>query len=172
MTKSKDLLMSIQPKWVLRICNKTKTIEVRKTKANLVPKFRIFVYCTKGPDDIFKEDVNRVSFGKSKERPVLNLNGKLVGHCTCTDIKEFPWDSEEKKYIISKEDLAQTNLTQEDLISYGKGKSLYGYVLGSFMMYCEPLPLNSLSQEKGEVKQPIIKAPQSWCYTSGYTPPL
>ena len=45
--ENKDLIMSIQPQWVYKICNRIKTIEVRKTKSKYDPKFRIFIYCTK-----------------------------------------------------------------------------------------------------------------------------
>ena len=43
----KAVLISIQPKWCERIATKRKTIELRKSKPNLKPPFKCYIYCTK-----------------------------------------------------------------------------------------------------------------------------
>ena len=43
----KAVLISIQPKWVEKIANGEKTIEVRKTRPNLQTPFKCYIYCTK-----------------------------------------------------------------------------------------------------------------------------
>ena len=42
----KSVLISIRPKWVEKIVNGKKTIEVRKTAPKEVP-FKAYIYCTK-----------------------------------------------------------------------------------------------------------------------------
>ena len=168
MVENRDLLMSIQSQWVYKICNRIKTIEVRKTKSKYDPKFRIFIYCTKNAIPLYKSDVNKVSYGINFNRPDLNLNGKIIGHCTCPEIKEFKWDEINNCYDISDDDLAQTCLTQEQLYAYGKGKTLYGYVLSTFMMYAGPCDISEAYQTVGNNKvKPLKVAPQSWGYIAG-----
>ena len=43
---SKAVLISIRPKWVERIANGEKTIEVRKTRPKLETPFKCYIYCT------------------------------------------------------------------------------------------------------------------------------
>lgn len=43
----KSILMSIHPKWVRKIFNSEKTIEVRKTRPLIDMPFKVYVYCTK-----------------------------------------------------------------------------------------------------------------------------
>ena len=168
MIENRDLLMSIQPQWVYKICNRIKTIEVRKTKSKYDPKFRIFIYCTKGGEQLHILDQRTVVKGKSTVRPDLNLNGKIVGHCSCPEIKEFKWDATNNRYDVDDETLAKTCLTQQQLYEYGKGQTLYGYVLSTFMMYCAPCSISEAYQrvDENNVKC-LTTAPQSWGYIHG-----
>lgn len=43
---SKAVMLSIRPKWVEKIANGEKTIEVRKTKPKLDTPFKCYIYCT------------------------------------------------------------------------------------------------------------------------------
>jgi predicted transcriptional regulator len=165
--ENKDLLMSIQPIWVEKICNKIKTIEVRKTKCNFNDKCRIFVYCTKSKPALYKKDINKIDFGTDAKRPDLSLNGKIVGHCTCKEIIEFKWNDLNNCYDIDDDALKASCLTQEQLYEYGKGKTLYGYVLSYFMLYAGPTELCQAYKTIDNIKQPITIAPQSWCYVDG-----
>ena len=46
LTMAKAVLISIRPKWVEKIANEWKTIEVRKTKPYLDTPFKCYIYCT------------------------------------------------------------------------------------------------------------------------------
>lgn len=164
---NKDLLMSIKSIWIYRICNKLKTIEVRKRKPKYKPNFRVFLYCTKAEPHIYKSDINRVDYGINEKRPDLTLNGKIVGHCTCTEIKKFRYNKKTFSYDISDEDLAATCLTQEELKKYGKGEPLYGYVLKTVMLYAGPADITEAYKTVDNKKIPITVAPQSWNYIDG-----
>ena len=43
---SKAVMLSIRPKWVEKIANGEKTIEVRKTRPKLKTPFKCYIYCT------------------------------------------------------------------------------------------------------------------------------
>ena len=43
---SKAVMLSIRPKWVEKIANGEKTIEVRKTRPKLETPFKAYIYCT------------------------------------------------------------------------------------------------------------------------------
>jgi len=43
---SKAVLISVQPRWCGLILNGKKTIEIRKTKPNIAPPFKCYIYCT------------------------------------------------------------------------------------------------------------------------------
>ena len=43
---SKAVLISIRPKWVEKIVNGEKTIEVRKTRPKMNTPFKCYIYCT------------------------------------------------------------------------------------------------------------------------------
>lgn len=43
----KAILMSIRPKWVEKIANGEKTVEVRKTVPKCDQPFKVYMYCTK-----------------------------------------------------------------------------------------------------------------------------
>ena len=47
---SQAVLISIRPKWCSKIANGEKTIEVRKRQPQLDVPFKVYIYCTHGPD--------------------------------------------------------------------------------------------------------------------------
>lgn len=165
--ENNDLLMSIQPEWVYKIWTKIKTLEIRKTKCKTSSRFRIFIYCTKSGEQLYRLDLRSIVKGKSKHNE-LNLNGKIVGHCACTEIREFAWDEVNHCYDIDDDSLKECCLTQEQLYAYGKGKTLYGYVLSHFMPYPGGgVKLKEAYAETDTGVNFIDKAPQSWCYIHG-----
>lgn len=80
----KSVLISIQPKWVEKIANKEKTIEVRKTAPKEVP-FKAYIYCTKE-----KPFIQKIRFGDiaiSHTQISNNLyNGKVIGEFICDKV--------------------------------------------------------------------------------------
>ena len=56
--KNKAVLISIRPEWCDLIVRGKKTIEVRKTRPKLETPFKVYIYCTKAPQQlitIFKD---------------------------------------------------------------------------------------------------------------------
>ena len=55
---SKAVMLSIRPKWVEKIANGEKTIEVRKTRPKLDTPFKCYIYCTlQGCNEFFRVDL-------------------------------------------------------------------------------------------------------------------
>lgn len=79
---SKAVLISINPRWCSLIASGKKTIEVRKTKPNLLPPFRCYIYCTtpktKNPHEIL--EIHGVD-GKIRKG-----NGMVIGEFVCDSI--------------------------------------------------------------------------------------
>ena len=166
---SKAVLISIRPKWVQKIANDEKTIEVRKTKPKLETPFKCYIYCTlpKYPHEDF--------IATDYPMPQFYGGGKVVGEFTCDRIYELaplnhaPDDVEK-----------QACLTREEIVNYLKGTG-HGWHITDLLIYDHPReltefrratdPCDSCHAEytwectdckkfSGDIKRP----PQSWCY--------
>ena len=100
---SKAVLISIRPKWVEKIANGEKTIEVRKTKPKLETPFKCYIYCSAGGDKLWVRDAawrerwmgGPISFlVNAKKCGGMNIgNGKVIGEFTCDRIYKIDKDS-------------------------------------------------------------------------------
>ena len=182
---SKAVLISIRPKWVEKITNGEKTIEVRKTRPKLETPFKCYIYCTlpKYPHEDF--------IATDYPRPQFYGGGKVIGEFTCDQIIDAWWD-----YVpdaITREvaggnleALDGTGMTDEELFSY-VGDSMrghcYGWHISDLLIYDQPRELtafrrackNSWYCEScamywenngtcGNESLQIRRPPQSWCY--------
>lgn len=134
---SKAVLISIRPKWVGKIANGEKTIEVRKTRPKLDTPFKCYIYCSQGND----------------ARRLRGSWGKVVGEFTCDQIIDAWWD-----YVpdaITREvtggnleALDGTGMTDEELFSY-VGDSMrghcYGWHISDLRIYDEAHELSEFS---------------------------
>ena len=173
---SKAVMLSIRPKWVEKIVNGEKTIEVRKTCPKLQTPFKCHIYCT------IDHPYISVSCGKLdklnyRTNTVGRCNGKVIGEFTCDQIYELaplnhaPDDVEK-----------QACLTREEIVNYLKGTG-YGWHIVDLRIYDQPRELtecrracpNSLYCEScamywenngtcGNESLQIKRPPQSWCY--------
>lgn len=140
----KAILMSIKPKWVAKILNGEKTIEIRKSipKCNL--PIDVYIYCTK--DKKYANLVNRGGF----------LTGMVVAKFTLNKTQEIRFDNKE----IQK----QASLTEEELFDYlfidepyhedmHKG---YAWFIDNLEIFDKPRTLQPFFD--------LDRPPQSWCY--------
>lgn len=178
----KSVLISIQPKWVEKIANGQKTIEVRKTAPKQVP-FKAYIYCTSS--DVHSALV--VGDGDAKLIRCCNYksaipvggaigNGKVIGEFVCDNAE---W--------MSIRDCDKACMTLKEAIDYGKGKKLYAWHISDLKIYDEPKELSefyricknpckpsnggilclttkSLKMNGCDGKIPLTRAPQSWQY--------
>lgn len=139
---SKAILISVKPKYVAKILNGEKTIEIRKSipKCNL--PIDVYIYCTK--DKKYANLVNRGGF----------LTGMVVAKFTLNKTQEIRFDNKE----IQK----QACLTEEELFDYlfinkpyhedmHKG---YAWHINNLEIFDKPRPLQPFFD--------LDRPPQSW----------
>ena len=77
----KSILMSNHPEWCVKIFNKTKRIEVRKTRPKLTPPFTVYVYMT-ATKERFPLWEYVTSYQDSKGN-IVNGSQKVIGSFIC-----------------------------------------------------------------------------------------
>ena len=138
---NKAVMLSIRPKWVEKIANGEKTIEVRKTKPKLETPFKCYIYCTlpKYPHEDF--------IATDYPRPQFYGGGKIIGEFTCDRI--FPIYEELADYI-------------------GNGKTGHGWHISDLHIYDAPRDLGEFiglrTMKNGFELRKLDRPPQSWCY--------
>ena len=179
---SKAVMLSIRPKWVEKIANGEKTIEVRKTRPKLEMPFKCYIYCTRDKHLAFMQNqtgTNLIACMNAETAiPVGGFlgNGKVIGEFTCDQIIDAWWD-----YVpdaITREvtggnleALDGTGMTDEELFSY-VGDSMrghcYGWHIADLRIYDTPRELSEFTGLRdtrfGAAPYGIKRPPQSWCY--------
>lgn len=170
----KAVLISIQPKWVEKIANGKKTIEVRKTAPKQVP-FKCYIYCTYPKKPAYTLWLNRRTKNK------FLADGKVIGEFVCDKVfllHPYTYDGgsadlERRKFIqtfegSSKENeiLAATCLTQDEMFDYiGAGNYGYGWHISDLKIYDKPKELSEFFTPMGKRPSYMVeRPPQSWQY--------
>lgn len=172
----KSVLISIQPKWCELIASGKKTVEVRKTRPKLETPFKCYIYETKEYDTLF---------GKGKPKKLWVSGGGVIGEFVCDDV--IVDEKGENSDILR----FYGNLTHEELLSYGKNKTLYGWHISDLVIYDKPRELSEFQRypktehcgwgecdicrhgdfdqidEEWFCRNIITRPPQSWCYVEG-----
>lgn len=205
-----SVLISIQPEFVEKILKGEKTIEIRKSFPKCELPCKVFVYCTKGKKKLIwvtrKGEELPYSDGQIAEKhefihiPTTPVErwcdlGKVVAEFTLNKISTYDYDidfenDKQKMYYIRSGELEKTCLTYEQLLSYGRGKTLYGWHIDNLKVYSkekdirqfkkqcscyEPMtyetigciemgcPIHQLGECDGRCIY-LDRPPQSWCY--------
>ena len=173
---SKAVLISIRPKWVEKIANGEKTIEVRKTRPKLQTPFKCYIYCTqpKYPH----EDFILTDYPK----PQFYGGGKVIGEFTCVRIALIAYDGGELSSTTNAAFSPATCLTQSEIIAYiGDKGRCYGWHISDLRIYDTPKELSEFKPvcrvdfgccvclhydyAKMDCGEKVIsRPPQSWCY--------
>lgn len=183
----KAVMLSIRPKWVEKIANGEKTIEVRKTRPKLETPFKCYIYCTlpKYPHEDF--------IATDYPRPQFYGGGKVIGEFTCDRIYKIDKDSTDflfkagglSVYRQAAEEKCGlcVAMTDDELHGYLGHYQGYGWHISDLLIYDQPRELtefrracpNSWYCEScamywenngtcGNESLYIKRAPQSWCY--------
>lgn len=167
----KAVLISIHPKWCGKIASGQKTVEVRKSRPNLKPPFRCYIYCsmqkTKDPHQVL--EIHGVD-GK-----IRKANGKVIGEFICD--KTAMSTPGYKDHVAAYWELLDGScLTVDELMGYGRWKFLYGWHISSLYIYDKPLELDQFRKPidctRGKQRDDCVgcwdceikRPPQSWCY--------
>ena len=174
----KSVLISIRPKWVEKIVNGEKTIEVRKTAPQEVP-FKCYIYETKGATETpwVDEDGHFIYKGR----------GQVIGEFICdkiTDISVVVKNcNEDYNHVYHNDECKGSCLTWKELQEYSKDKPLYAWHISELKIYDKPKELNEFSRpcsysglcfscKRTSFKKDgnllcntkITRPPQSWMY--------
>lgn len=183
----KSVLISIQPYWTFLIIaklmgweiNRNKTIEVRKNfpKAEDWNKL-VKIYCSK--------DKNSFNLIPKEYQPLMQkFLGKLIGEFVCDRMDKYVLTLCDGDNYHRIEDyyspLREACLTQDEIVGYGNGKTLYGWHISDLKIYDKPKELSEFKKhchsfgvcfkcednvywggkcDGGCIERP----PQSWCY--------
>lgn len=189
---SKAVMLSIRPKWVEKIANGEKTIEVRKTRPKLETPFKAYIYCTM-PD---AKDPHNILELHGADGKIRKANGKVIGEFICDAITRMNicgfWDDSGKQLDNRLKD---TCLTSEEFGNYLGENVGYGWHISNLRIY-DPLrdlgefsPVCRYKNDDGscpsrrvacsfqrydynhdgsinlvECGRPLEHPPQSWCY--------
>jgi hypothetical protein len=157
----KAILMSIRPEWCDLIIRGQKTIEVRKTRPKLETPFKVYIYCTKAPQQlitIFKDGEETMDGEIHHGKPVFVKFNKLlpdsirgntqmvIGEFICDDIRRIG-----PEYCIVKEDIetaiAGSCLSIKQVkeyagwgigMKYADMKDLYSWHISNLKIYNQP----------------------------------
>ncbi len=188
---SKAVLISIRPKWVEKIANGEKTIEVRKTKPKLETPFKCYIYCTlpKYPHEDF--------IATDYPMPQFYGGGKVIGEFVCdcvTPLYNVCMDDWKRLagglHNIEKELVNQACLTEAKLHTYAGGKNCFAWHISNLKIYDAPKKLGDFWRDCPEYSELstncwscenvcgdgnetdcntdgrlyLHRPPQSWCY--------
>ena len=160
---NKAVMLSIRPKWVEKIANGEKTIEVRKTKPKLETPFKAYIYCTlpKYPHEDF--------IATDYPMPQFYGGGKVIGEFTCERIALIAYDGGELSSTTNAAFSPATCLSQTEIIAYiGDKGRCYGWHISDLLIYDQPKGLDEFTRLRetkfGSEPVTIKRPPQSWCY--------
>lgn len=172
---SKAVMLSIRPKWVEKIANGEKTIEVRKTRPKLPTPFKAYIYCSRGND----------------ARRLRGSWGKVIGEFTCERIVPITYDGVRLWCPTNAAFSPATCLSQAEIIAYiGDKGRCYGWHISDLKIYDAPKKLGEFWRDCLEYSELstncwscenvcgdgdetdcntdgrlyFYRPPQSWCY--------
>lgn len=189
----KKILISIKPKWIAKILNGEKTLEIRKSAPKCELPCEVYIYCTKEKilGNLIKvgSEENSKLFGKNAivginkgfmESGDIDLQGKVIAKFTLKKTTPIgkdmfgycPFTSE----ILDGEWLGKGScLTQNDLRRYLGDKTGYAWHIDHLVIFDKPKELEEFEYPNPSgvrnIGQRAIKGlpskkhpPQSWCY--------
>ena len=175
----KSILISIKPKWVAKILNGEKTIEIRKSMPKCDLPIDVYIYCTKEKPKAILTDKGCVVAntlivgGNSQYKSGYSLSGQIVGKFTLNKV-DIVWKTINEEH--PKHLLENSCLSFEELHSYLNGSIGYAWQIDDLEIFNELKELRDFKKtNKFGVPQyefgngtcdykKIKKAPQSWCY--------
>lgn len=185
----KSVLISIRPKWVEKIANGQKTIEVRKSAPKEVP-FKCYIYMTQGT---LKDLCDYSEY-------IYQNRMKVIGEFICDKVDEYNFHNGLTEfnsmglpsriygsYLIFTDDYKSMCLSYDEVKDYSKGKPIYGWHISDLKIYDKPKELSEferpctykgicyycerfrpngipLPAPYGFCETKITRAPSNWCY--------
>lgn len=186
---SKAVMLSIRPKWVEKIANGEKIIEVRKNRPKLAPPFKCYIYCTKDKHLAFMQNQTGTNLiacmDVTAAIPVGGAigNGKVIGEFTCKGF--IPFSHGRPCFVTGtpEEIERMACLSREEIWEYAPHGNPIGWRITDLVIYNTPRELTEFrmpcpndlyceacamySNNNGICNNgalPLRRPPQSWCY--------
>jgi len=132
--KMRTVLLSMHPLRSSLVSHGFTTIDLRKTKPQLEPPFKCYVYQT------------MLKYGYWNEK-----DGKVVGEFVCDSIEKYDQLTDELARMVC--------MTQQELLDYASPKGyLYGLHVSSFIEYKIPMLLHHFGIRHPPVSWQYLKA--------------
>lgn len=167
----KAILISIKPKWVAKILNGEKTIEIRKTMPKCDLPIDVYIYCTKEKPRAILTDkgcvvANTLAVGgNSQYKSGYSLSGQVVAKFTLNKVKEIKFDDKEvqRKACLTEDELFDYLFVNEPY--HEDMKKGYAWHIENLKIFDEPKELSEFNKwNNPRFPYFLTKAPQSWCY--------
>lgn len=186
----RSILISVKPKWVAKILNGEKTIEIRKTMPKCDLPIDVYIYCTKEdslgrikelPKDRYFVDCVETPQDFAKMDSGYDGKGKVVAKFTLNKvelIRPIALGSFLKTSTLeNKEILDKSCLTENEIRRYLTNMYGYAWHISNLEIFDRPKELSEFDLAKCIVHRTfkshdkecklckhLTKAPQSWCY--------
>lgn len=177
----KKILISIKPKWVAKILNGDKTIEIRKTMPKCELPCKVYIYCTKEKSYMDRLVQNHNGFYYTVRElvdfdadeygtyyDIAGKNGEVVAEFTLNKVETI------EKNQVYKASVVRHNgcLNIMQLHDYIKGKGFHAWHIDDLKIYDEPKELSEFTRMISEPfeswhynhREKLTRPPQSWCY--------
>lgn len=183
-------MISIKPKWVAKILNGEKTIEIRKTMPKCDLPIDVYIYATKDKELLHKNRngwfANEMNVVFVNGNPIYeNYNGKIVAKFTLNKVETIT--PQIFTAIKEHEILKQSRLKENELFDYvcshdgTEDKPFYAWHISNLEIFDKPKELSEFHKiiiiKKCDTRycddlyscstcnrSKLTKAPQSWCY--------
>ena len=181
------VIASIRPKFCWLIENRSKMWELRTSYPKLDTPFKVYIYCTLGGSKEFFQNELEGNIALWNRDRWWERKGKVIGEFICDRIETAVVDGDACCMSI----IEQTGLTREEVLAYGKGKTVYAWHISELVMYDRAKEIDSFTRicpaygkDIGKCWDCLMavgeehdcgtngllyveKAPQSWCYVGG-----
>ena len=140
----KAILMSIKPKWVAKILNGEKTIEIRK---RFPSDYRgwVYIYCTKDKNNGLYWTNEWLIIPQIEALPSIR-NGKVVARFWCDDVEDYAngclWRNKECNYSDYEKILEPSCLTEDELYTYTEDLHFYAIHISKLEIFDKPKELS------------------------------
>jgi len=149
------VMLSVQPTWCVKIANREKPLEIRKTRPKIDTPFKCYIYCTKGGEAVWSKHYERDGY----------LNGKVIGEFVCDWIQPFGFSPFSHGVYIGIENIHELSCVGfEEMWDYIGDRYGYGWHISDLAIYDKPRDLAGFRKPDGAADPFFKRPPQSWCY--------
>lgn len=173
----KAIMISIKPKYVAKILNEEKTVEIKKTMPKCDLPIDVYIYCTKDNKNLLHKNCANIYWIEDKDFKTKNkklgietqpyLNGKVVAKFTLNKVVRYVNGCKlDGEYSDYEHILKPSCLTEDELYDYCEDLSFYAWHISNLVIFDKPKELSEFIQTKRKnYEEPNVKRPpQSWCY--------